>query len=157
MFKLRHFVFWCNFWQLFVFTFVAITVFSSLSFARNYKIDNINNNNIIPGPVQTIQTAKYTNDRLTKLPPIYWQQKQQQKQKENDFIITELLGSDINIVKINRNKRYQTILGFGCALTESSAFVFSQLQQNKQKELLDLLWSPNKGLNYTFGRIPMNS
>jgi len=59
-------------------------------------------------------------------------------------------------VTVNRSMQYQTILGFGAALTESAAWNYAQLNGSTQAALLDAYYS-DAGLGYTLGRVPMNS
>jgi glucosylceramidase len=47
--------------------------------------------------------------------------------------------------------------GFGGALTESSGYVLSLIPAEKQKELMDAYYSPEKGNRYTLARTHMNS
>eukprot|EP00930_Biecheleria_cincta_P047416 TRINITY_DN3286_c0_g1_i2.p1 TRINITY_DN3286_c0_g1~~TRINITY_DN3286_c0_g1_i2.p1 ORF type:complete len:588 (+),score=92.12 TRINITY_DN3286_c0_g1_i2:68-1831(+) len=50
----------------------------------------------------------------------------------------------------------QTVVGFGGALTESSATVFKGLNEQLQNEVIDALYSKD-GLNYNMGRTHINS
>lgn len=93
-------------------------------------------------PVQVIQTALGTKDRLTPLDPIYFK-------KVGDSKLD-------NLIVLNPRVLLQKIIGFGCALTEASSFVFSTMNEDLKQRTLDLYWSP-RGLNYTIGRMPMNS
>ena len=54
------------------------------------------------------------------------------------------------------NITYQTFLGFGGALTESTGFAFSKLSTENQDSILNDIIS-NKGLNYNFIRLPIGS
>ncbi|KAL9657845.1 hypothetical protein ABK040_013181 [Willaertia magna] len=93
--------------------------------------------------VTVIQTAQNTNDRLTKIASLQWQKGS--------------INTTIPLIQLNPKKRYQSIIGFGCALTEASSFVFSQLNEENKEKILEAYFSPTKGLNYTIGRIHMNS
>lgn len=62
-----------------------------------------------------------------------------------------------NCLFINPDKKFQTILGIGGALTDASAEVFSKLPVEKQKELLTAYYDPKNGIGYTLGRVNMNS
>lgn len=72
--------------------------------------------------------------------------------EQTDFEI----GDSISIIKINTNKKYQTITGFGGAFTESSAYLLNQMSDAKRKEIIDAYFSEN-GSNYSLTRTHMNS
>ena len=93
-------------------------------------------------PVAIIQTAKSTSDRLTPQPSISFQSDSQK--------------SENHVMIVNTGKKFQSILGFGGALTEASAYVFQNMNSAIQQEILEAYYSP-QGLNYTMGRIHMNS
>ena len=60
-----------------------------------------------------------------------------------------------NIIEIN-NKEITKFLGFGSALTESSAFNYYKLSKEKQKEFIKDYYTKT-GLNFNFGRISIGS
>ena len=66
------------------------------------------------------------------------------------------IGDSISIIKINTDKKYQTITGFGGAFTESSAYLLNQMSDTKRKEIIDAYFSEN-GSNYSLTRTHMNS
>ena len=72
--------------------------------------------------------------------------------EQTDFEI----GDSVSIIKINTNKKYQTITGFGGAFTESSAYLLNQMSDAKRKEIIDAYFSEN-GSNYSLTRTHMNS
>ena len=51
---------------------------------------------------------------------------------------------------------YQTILGFGGALTEAAGYSFSKLSPDKKEQVINDYFSPD-GLNYSFVRLPIGS
>lgn len=51
---------------------------------------------------------------------------------------------------------YQTLLGFGGAFTEASAYALAQLETSMQEQILNDYFSPN-GICYNFGRLHINS
>ncbi|MDB4086051.1 glycosyl hydrolase family 30 [Flavobacteriaceae bacterium] len=67
----------------------------------------------------------------------------------------EILDS-ISTIKINTNKKYQTITGFGGAFTESSAYLLNQMSNVKREEIINAYFSEN-GSNYSLTRTHMNS
>jgi len=60
-------------------------------------------------------------------------------------------------VFVNPNKKFQTFLGIGGAITDASAEVFSKLSDDKQKEFLNAYYTKDKGIGYTVVRTNMNS
>jgi glucosylceramidase len=60
-------------------------------------------------------------------------------------------------VMLDANKTFQTIEGFGGALTDASAETFYKLPENKQKEILTAYFDPDKGIGYTLCRTHINS
>ena len=95
-----------------------------------------------PSPIQIVQSALYTNDRLTPLAtPLQWKQR---------------MGNLNAKVVLDSSTKYQKILGFGCALTESAAYTFRTMKPDVQKNIIDMFWTA-KGLNYTMARIHMNA
>lgn len=60
------------------------------------------------------------------------------------------------IINIYPHIKYQSILGFGGAITEATALTFFSLPENKQKELLKEYFSID-GANYNLCRLPIGS
>jgi glucosylceramidase len=60
-------------------------------------------------------------------------------------------------VFVNPDKTYQTMLGIGGALTDAAAETFAKLPEEKQKELLQAYYDPQKGIGYTLARTNINS
>jgi glucosylceramidase len=58
---------------------------------------------------------------------------------------------------INQNKKFQTVLGIGGALTDASAETFFKMPVDKQKDLLKSYYNPIDGIGYTLGRTSINS
>lgn len=54
-------------------------------------------------------------------------------------------------------QRYQEMIGFGGALTESSAWVLAQLPAERRREVLRRYYDPEVGIGYTLARTHMNS
>ena len=57
---------------------------------------------------------------------------------------------------VNKNKRYQKILGFGGAFTDATIENYNLLDSKQKKAFLDGYFS-KEGLNYNLGRYPMQS
>ena len=58
---------------------------------------------------------------------------------------------------VNPDKKFQTFLGIGGAITDASAEVFSKLPPNKQKELLNAYYNKTSGIGYTLARTNIHS
>ena len=60
-------------------------------------------------------------------------------------------------VLLDPTHRFQSIIGFGGALTDAAAETYAKLPPDKQKEVLTAYFSPDKGIGYNFGRTHINS
>ena len=63
---------------------------------------------------------------------------------------------EMRLIKIYPDQRYQSIIGFGGALTESSAFVYSQMSPEQQDRFLELYFG-ELGNKYSFCRLVIQS
>ncbi|MCD1654231.1 glucosylceramidase [Treponema zuelzerae] len=61
------------------------------------------------------------------------------------------------VVKIDPNRTYQTVEGFGGALTEASAYVLSALPEEKREEVIASFFDPVAGHGWTLARTHINS
>merc|ERR1711865_349766 len=91
------------------------------------------------------QTAEGTADRLTK------QSIQLQPIKGS---ATPFSGT---LIELDETAKHQTVLGFGGALTQASAYVFKQLTPQLQQQLMALYYDGDQGIGYNMGRIPIHS
>ena len=64
--------------------------------------------------------------------------------------------SDISVF-VNPSKRFQTLLGIGGAITDSSAEVFAKLKPAQQAELLKAYYDPQHGIGYSLARTTIHS
>ena len=64
--------------------------------------------------------------------------------------------AESKLVKVYPNHLGQAVLGFGGAVTQAAAVTWSRLPEAKQRELMDLLFSPRKQA-YNLIRIPLMS
>jgi glucosylceramidase len=90
--------------------------------------------------VQVIQTSRSGDKILIK----------------GNYPFVESKHSDLPVISINPDDRYQEILGFGGSFTESAAYVINNLPQSKQNEILEAYFSP-EGAGYTLTRTHINS
>lgn len=58
---------------------------------------------------------------------------------------------------VDPNKKFQTFVGVGGALTDASAEVFAKLSKEKQKELLEKYYDVNKGIGFSIARTNIHS
>ena len=63
---------------------------------------------------------------------------------------------EMRVLNVYDDVKYQTFIGFGGACTESAGYSFFKLSDEKQKEVLNDLYSEN-GLNYSVVRLPIAS
>src|SRR5689334_24999110 len=60
-------------------------------------------------------------------------------------------------VFVDPTRTFQTILGFGGALTDAAAETFAKLPRVKQQEILDAYFDVRKGIGYTLARTNIHS
>jgi glucosylceramidase len=60
-------------------------------------------------------------------------------------------------VFVDPSRTYQTLLGIGGAITDASAETFAKVPQEKQQEILDAYFDPEKGIGYTLARTNIHS
>jgi glucosylceramidase len=61
------------------------------------------------------------------------------------------------VVFVDPSRTFQTFLGIGGALTDASAETFAKVPKNKQQEILDAYFDPEKGIGYTLARTNIHS
>lgn len=89
------------------------------------------------------QSANTTTERLQPQPP--------------RTFLPGLVPAGQPTLVIQRNVTFQTIEGFGGAFTESSAWLYAQLNATMKKQLLSMYFGREHGIGYTLGRVPMGS
>jgi len=60
-------------------------------------------------------------------------------------------------IKLNNKLTYQNIIGFGGAFTEAAAFTLEKVNANHKANVIDSYYNKDTGLNYTIGRVHINS
>jgi len=60
-------------------------------------------------------------------------------------------------IRVDKQKRFQTIIGFGGAFTESAAYTLSRMNKADRKRVIDYYYNFNTGLRYNIGRVHINS
>lgn len=91
-----------------------------------------------------IVTAKDSNQFLTELKSVSF---------------SELTQPDESFptLMIDAGKRFQTIEGFGGAITDAAAETFYKLPKDKQNEIITAYFDTEKGIGYTMARTHINS
>lgn len=94
--------------------------------------------------VTVYTTAENTKLRLAETTKLQFTEKRQPTEGEISIFV-------------NPNKKNQTFLGIGGAITDSSAEVFAKLSPAKQQEFLQAYYSKDKGIGYTLARTNIHS
>lgn len=94
--------------------------------------------------IQAYTTAKNENQKLAK---------------STDFLIGDFNQPDEHFptLIIDAKRRFQTIEGFGGALTDAAAETFYKLPEEKQDELITAYFDKQKGIGYSLGRTHIHS
>ena len=66
-------------------------------------------------------------------------------------------NTEWGIVNVFDDVKYQEVLGFGGAFTESSAYLYSLLSKEDKRKFLEFYFDREKGIGYNFGRSHINS
>ena len=67
-------------------------------------------------------------------------------------------GSASSTINVNENQQFQQILGFGAAMTDTSAYLIGTKMSSAQRSaLMQSLFSSNNGIGVSFVRLPMGS
>jgi glucosylceramidase len=97
-----------------------------------------------PAAVDVWLTARDTGDRLAPKPPATFEPLEQPVE-----------GAPT--VMIDPTKRFQTIEGFGGALTDAAAETWAKLPPERQQEVLTAYFDPDEGIGYTLCRTHIHS
>ncbi len=72
-----------------------------------------------------------------------------------------LINDNVDIfdttIQLNKEKTFQNIIGFGGSFTEAAAFTLGKISASKRGAVIDSYYNKGNGLNYTIGRVHMNS
>ncbi|MBU5671224.1 glycoside hydrolase family 30 protein [Paenibacillus brevis] len=60
-------------------------------------------------------------------------------------------------IKLDPARTYQSIVGFGGAFTEATAYTLSRISPEKRAEVVSKYFDPEQGLGYTIGRVHIHS
>ena len=72
-------------------------------------------------------------------------------------LVEDNLDDFDTVIKLNTENRFQEIIGFGGAFTEAAAYTLSQVSEKQRQKVIDLYFDKEVGLNYTIGRVHINS
>jgi glucosylceramidase len=62
------------------------------------------------------------------------------------------------MVRVNESQTFQQMIGFGAAVTDSSAWlIYNTMSSSQRATLMEQLFDPNQGIGVSFVRIPMGS
>lgn len=94
--------------------------------------------------VTVYTSADSTNLRLSKTDNLQFQELKQPLETQT-------------CIFVNPDRKFQTFMGIGGAITDASAEVFAKLSDAKKEEFLNAYYSKEKGIGYTLLRTNMNS
>jgi glucosylceramidase len=97
-----------------------------------------------PGKATVYTTAKDTDQRLAKSGEVEFKPMGQPLETQT-------------CVFIDPRRKFQTFLGIGGAITDSSAETLAKIPAAKQQEVIDAYFDPNKGIGYTLARTNIHS
>jgi glucosylceramidase len=97
-----------------------------------------------PARIQVYTTAKDTDKRLALTGTLEFSPAKQPLETET-------------FVFVDPERKFQTMLGIGGAITDSSAEVFAKLPKPKQQEFLSAYFDAQKGIGYTWARTTIHS
>jgi len=93
--------------------------------------------------VKIIETSKDTGSRLTEVEAILLQE--------------DTAGIENQIINVYEELEFQSIIGFGGAITEASVVTAAKLSEENSNRILDAYYDQENGLGYTICRTHMNS
>lgn len=102
-----------------------------------------------PAPVEGKQVAVYTTAANTN-----------QRIAAAETLAFKQFGQPLETqicVFVDPTKTYQSVVGFGGAITDASAETLAKLPADKQQELVDAYFDPKKGIGYTLARTNIHS
>lgn len=93
--------------------------------------------------VKTIQTSQGTQDRLTEVASL--------------TLRADEAGVENQVINVYEDVEYQSIIGFGGAITEASAVTASKLGEENSNRILNAYYDAEEGIGYTICRTHINS
>ena len=80
----------------------------------------------------------------------------ERKETQREITANKDVGIEWNVINVYPDVEYQTVLGFGGAVTEAAGYVYSKLNEESRKKLIEAYYGKN-GNNYVFGRCSIDS
>ena len=78
------------------------------------------------------------------------------EKKEETFSFVPDDGTENQVVNLYPSVTYQTMEGFGGAITDAAGYVFSRMDKDQQEKLLSMYFGPD-GMHYNRVRLHMDS
>jgi glucosylceramidase len=123
-----------------------LTTIALMACLGSYAQTNVKKNSadIAAKQVKVYTTAKNTDYRLTQTATLNFKSNNQPVETETSIIV-------------DPDKKFQTLLGIGGALTDASAETFAKMSKAQQQELLAAYYNSQKGIGYTLARTSIGS
>ncbi len=125
---------------------VSFTIGCAIKVKDKEALSNEQSNEIVFSLIeaQVYLTAKGTGNRLSKLDNLQFKEFGQPDEHYPTLII-------------DPKRTFQTIEGFGGAITDASAETFYKLSEKNQKKILEAYFDKNQGIGYSLFRTHINS
>ncbi|MGE5614991.1 MAG: glycoside hydrolase family 30 protein [Bacillota bacterium] len=78
-------------------------------------------------------------------------------EEQDDVYFEKDTQTENNVINIYPEMRYQEIIGFGGAFTETTAYNYSKMSDEKKKLIIDAYFNKENGLGYNFCRTHIHS
>jgi len=128
--------------RILCFSAIALLINCYGSVAQNAKADR---HTLNAGQVKVYTTAQNTKYRLSQTATLTFKSGNVQP-----------LETETNIF-VNPEKRFQTVVGIGGALTDASAETYARMSKAQQQELCKAYYDPVAGIGYTLARTSIGS
>lgn len=122
----------------------ALVLVSFFVFAQQKSKSEIQSFSVKGKTVTVYTTAESTNLRLSKTESLTFSELAQPTERQT-------------CVFVNPDKKFQSFLGIGGAITDASAEVFAKLSNEKQQEFLKAYYNKESGIGYTLMRTTIHS
>lgn len=68
------------------------------------------------------------------------------------------VGSNSTVITVNEAQTYQSMIGFGAAMVDSSAWlIYNKMSASQRTQVMTNLFSPTSGVGFNFLRVPVGS
>lgn len=74
-------------------------------------------------------------------------------EKQQGFVITDEDNSSSNVIYVDPDKKYQSILGIGTSVEESTVYCLRRMTDDKRSEVLKRLFHPEEGIGMNLVRV----